>query len=126
MNNIRIAKELVKIAKMLVAAGAYGEVYYRLVSSNPSTIAITFAQTSKDFNKTMGWFDALLSESDAIKKIAPTFGYKQDEKSVADPKSTAAINNGMTLSLFFEGEDNCDQKGFIDHILNKYHAREIK
>lgn len=119
--NVRVAKELVRLAKSLVAA-EYGEAYYKIYADK--SLSVSFKLAFLSYNKFLGWMDAMLSNSEALKKMSGKYGYTLNENTVADPN--ILNDNGLTFSMFFDADENSDQEGFINELVKTYQAKEIK
>ena len=119
--NIKIAKQLIKIAKELIAMEMIGDCYYRIMNEQKKEISINFYIDTKDRDKILGWFDAMLGKPTQIVEIAKNYGF-EDMPDTMDVKN----NQGMTLSICLKGNEKSDMNGLIAELKEKYHCNEIK
>ncbi len=121
-NNIKIARQLVAMAKTLVASESIGEAFYHVMDDSPSQISVVFHIDTTDTDRQMGWFDANLSRPAELDKIAEGHGYAGAKGTV----DTKIHLEGLVFTLCYEGSEECDAEGFIDEIAGAYNAKEIK
>ena len=119
--NIKIAKELIKLAKNIVAFELIGDGYYRIMNEQKKQISVNFSIDTKDRDKVLGWFDAMLSRPTEIIELGKQYGF-EDMPDTMDIKN----NTGMILSICLKGNEECDMEGFINELKSQYHCNEIK
>lgn len=119
--NIKIAKKLIKLAKSLIATELIGDCYFRIMNEQEKEISVNFSINTKDRDKILGWFDAMLGRPTQILEIAKKYGFEDmpDTMDVGD-------NVSMILSICLKGNEESDINGLIDELKKVYHCNEIK
>ena len=123
MNNIKIAKQLVKIAKSLVAFQLIGDVCYRIMNEQTKQISINFSIDTNDRAKLQGWCDGIPGRPTEIAELGKKYGF-QDMPHTMDTKPKNG--NGMYFSVCLKGNANCDMNGLIEELKEIYNCTEVK
>ena len=120
---IKIAKELLKVAKSLVASERIGDAFYRIDEKDDSTfVDVIFSINTKDRDKTLGWFDSMLQKPGELQRSSRKYGYNDNPNVIPDVSSI----NGMTFALCFEGNDESDTEGFVKELKRLFGCKELK
>lgn len=127
MNNIKIAKQLIKIAKSLIASQLIGQTSYRLMNEQKKQISVNFSISTRNRDLFLGWCDSILGRPNEIEKLASQYGFKDMKDTIDD---ITEVNNRACLSACFsmclKGEAECDLTGLINALKETYHCKEIK
>lgn len=123
MNKTKIAKELIKLAKSLVAVQLIGDSYYRIIDEQEKEISINFNIDTTDRDKFMGWMDAMLGRPTEILKIAEKYGF-EDMPDTMDTVGNFPKN--CYFSICLKGNEQSDMEGLIEELKSLYHCKEVK
>lgn len=121
MNNIRIAKQLIKLAKSLVAFQLIGDAFYRVISDNQ--ISVNFSIETTNTDQLTGWHDAMTGRPTEVATLGKKYGF-QIMKDVVDTVATKDKKNCSSICL--KGNANCKMERFKEELKKVFNCNEIK
>ena len=124
MDRIKTAKQLLKLAKSLIAeSNAIGEAYYHVMDEATKTISVIFfIGKTHDAEMFWNWMDYAKDKPSEVEPIAKKYGF------VYQPHTTdAGVHlDGTIYDFVYVGGENADMEGFKAELAETFGCKETK